>query len=300
MQPSSFFSIVMLLIFIIVGANSFFVINETQKGLILKFSKVHRDSENIPIIYDPGLHLKWPFIETPVVIEKRIQTMDGQPDTFITSDKQNVLVDTYVQWQVGRNSFAQFYLRTRGDSRNAEGFLDKLVDNALRDEFGKFSIKEAISTQRQDMMERIKNSVNEKTLEEYGIEVVDIRVKKVNYNEKVLNTVYEQIISERKAKAVAIRSEGREKANIIVAETDADVKKIKAEADEFARSLRGQADARVAEVYANTYKKAPEFYSFLRSLDAYKASFSSKEDVLVIKPDSEFFRYLKNVKGSKQ
>jgi membrane protease subunit HflC len=297
MKSSSFFLIFATFILVIIGANSFFIINEKQKGLILKFSKVHRDAENNPVVYEPGLHYKLPFIEKPVVIEKRIQTMDGMPDVVTTSEKEYVEVDTYVQWRVENDRFGQFYLRTSGDSRRAEDALERLVDDALRQEFGKYPIKEAISSQRKDMMENIRKTVNDKTLEEYGIEVVDIRVKKVNYTKEVVQNVYNQIISERKAKAIAIRSEGQQKANIISAETDADVKKIKAEADEFARTLRGKADAEVAEIYATTYKKAPEFYTFLRSLDAYKSSFSSKDDVLVIKPDSEFFKYLKDAKG---
>lgn len=297
MKPSSFFAIFALFIGIVVAVNSYFIIDETQKGLILKFSKVHRDANDSPIIYSPGIHFKIPFIETPVVIEKRIQTMDGIPDVVTTSEKEYVEVDTYVQWKVEENSFGQFYLRTNGDSRRAEDALEKLVDDAMREEFGKYPIRDAISSEREDMMDNIKNNVNKKTLKEYGIQVVDIRVKKVNYTKEVVQNVYDQIISERKAKAVAIRSEGQEKANIITAETDAEVKKIKAEADEFARTLQGKADAKVAQVYADTYKKAPEFYSFLRSLDAYKASFATKDDVLVIKPDSDFFKYLNDSLG---
>lgn len=297
MKTSSLLSIIILFAAIIVGVNSFFIINETEKGLILKFSKVHRDTDNNPIVYDPGFHFKIPFVEKPIVIEKRIQTMDGVPDIVTTSEKEYVEVDTYVQWKVEEKSFGQFYLRTSGNSRRAEEALERLVDDALRQEFGKYPIKEAISSQREDMMDNIKATVNEKTLIEYGIEVVDIRVKKVNYTKEVVENVYKQIISERKAKAIAIRSEGQEKANVVRSQTDADVKKIKAEADEFARTLQGKADATVAEVYAGTYKKAPEFYAFLRSLDAYRASFGSKDDVLVIKPDSEFFRYLKDARG---
>ncbi len=284
------------LVLILFGVNSIYVIDETKKALKLKFGKVLRDAEELPVVFEPGLHFKIPVIETIIFLDARIQTMDGDPDVFTTSNKQFLDVDTYVQWRV--QNFSQFYLRTNGQLRQAESLLERLVDNALRDQFGTRTLQEAISEQREDLMDQIRSDVNSR-VPEYGIEVIDIRVKKVNYTSEVVSQVYEQIKSERKATAIDIRSQGIKEGNIMRAKTDADVQRILAQADEYSRTVKGNADAEVAEIYAKTYNRNPEFYAFLRSLDAYKASFSNKDDVLVIKPDSEFFKYLKSSKGTK-
>ena len=296
MQGKGFWIGILALVVLLAGINSVYVIDESQRALKLRFGKVLRNAEdNTPVVYAPGIHFKWPIADSIIRIDARVQSMDGDPDVFTTSNKQFLDVDTYVQWRV--NDFSQFYLRTNGQFRQAESFLERLVDNGLRDQFGQRTLQESISEQREELMNEIREDVNQR-VPEYGIEVVDIRVKKVNYTSKVVTQVYEQIKSERKATAIDIRSQGQKEANILRAKTDADVQRILAEADEYARTTRGKADAEVAKIYADTYNKSPEFYAFLRSLDAYKASFSSKDDVLVIKPDSEFFKYLKN--GNKQ
>jgi membrane protease subunit HflC len=296
MQGKGFWIGILALVVLLAGINSVYVIDESQRALKLRFGKVLRNAEdNTPVVYAPGIHFKWPMADSIIRIDARVQSMDGDPDVFTTSNKQFLDVDTYVQWRV--DDFSQFYLRTNGQFRQAESFLERLVDNGLRDQFGQRTLQESISEQREELMNEIREDVNER-VPEYGIEVVDIRVKKVNYTSKVVTQVYEQIKSERKATAIDIRSQGQKEANILRAKTDADVQRILAEADEYARTTRGKADAEVAKTYANTYNKNPEFYAFLRSLDAYKASFNSKDDVLVIKPDSEFFKYLKN--SSKQ
>lgn len=292
MQGKGFWIGILALVVLLAGINSVYVIDESQRALKLRFGKVLRNAEdNTPVVYAPGIHFKWPIADSIIRIDARVQSMDGDPDVFTTSNKQFLDVDTYVQWRV--NDFSQFYLRTNGQFRQAESFLERLVDNGLRDQFGQRTLQESISEQREELMNEIREDVNQR-VPEYGIEVVDIRVKKVNYTSKVVTQVYEQIKSERKATAIDIRSQGQKEANILRAKTDADVQRILAEADEYARTTRGKADAEVAKIYADTYNKSPEFYAFLRSLDAYKASFSSKDDVLVIKPDSEFFKYLKN------
>ncbi|MEE4246890.1 MAG: protease modulator HflC [Kangiellaceae bacterium] len=291
----SWFIIIALLAFL-VGSKSIYVIDETQRALILEFGKVKRDAEGLPEIRKPGLHFRVPIKDSVIRLDARVQTMDGDPDVFTTSNKQFLDVDTYVMWRV--KDFAQFYLRTNGQVRQAESLLDRLVDNGLRDQFGQRTLNESISEQREELMGKIASDVNDRVVE-YGIEVVDIRVKKVNYTADVVTRVYEQIKSERQATATDIRSQGKKEGNILRAKTDADVQRIIAEADEYSRTTRGDADAQVAKIYANTYNKNPEFYAFLRSLDAYKASFSSKDDILVIKPDSEFFKYLKDSTGKK-
>jgi len=294
MQFRTFLLLLVGVVVLFVGLNSFFIVSETQRALKLTFGKVERDEQELPVVYEPGLHLKLPLFETVITLDARVQTMDPSPDVFTTSNKQFLDVDTYVQWRI--KDFSQFYLRTNGQFRQAENLLERLVDNGLRDQFGQRTLQESISEQREDLMDEIRVDVNNR-VPEYGIEVVDIRVKKVNYTSEVVGKVYDQIKSERRATAIDIRSQGQKDGNILKAKTDADVQRILAEADEYARTTRGNADAEVARIYAETYNKNPEFYAFLRSLDAYKKSFSSKDDVLVIKPDSEFFKYLKDSSG---
>lgn len=296
MSNKGLISMVLTFLVLVVVANSVFVIDEAERALKLRFSKVVRSADNIPEVYQPGIHFKVPYIESVIKLDARMQTLDGLPDVFTTVDKEFLDVDTYAQWKI--NDFAQFYLKTSGDFKKAEGLLERFVDNGLRNQFGQRQLEEAISGQRDELMDEIKDFVNPKVLE-YGIELVDLRVKKVNYTSRVLVDVYNQIISERKAKAVAIFNEGQQKGNIIRAETDASVKKTLADADEYARTKKGSADAEAAKIYADTYNQNPEFYAFLRSLDAYKASFKDQGDILVVQPDSEFFKYFKSSTGKK-
>jgi len=296
MSNKSLFIIILILVTLMGLSKSIYIVEETEKGLILRFSKVLRDADDLPRVYDPGLHFKIPFADSTVLIDTRVQLMDGTPDVFTTQNKEFLDVDTYVQWKV--TDFARFYIRTNGNFRTAEGFIEGFVDNGLRNQFGKRTIEQAISGEREELMGDIRTFVNSK-VPEYGLEVVDIRVKKVNYTSRVLRNVYEQIISERGAQAKLIRSEGKEEGNIVKAKTDANVLRLLAEADEYARTMRGEADAEAAKIYADTYNKDPEFYAFLRSIDAYKASFENKNDILVVSPDSDFFKYLKNADGKK-
>jgi len=296
MSNKSFFSIIIGLVALVVVSKSIYIIDETQKGLVLRFDKVIRDSDDLPKISEPGIHFKVPMADKVVVIDRRVQIMDGTPDVFTTQNKEFLDVDTYVQWKV--KDFAKFYLRTSANFNRAEGFLEDFVDSGLRNQFGKRTLQQAISGEREELMGDLQTFVDSK-ITEYGMEVVDVRVKKVNYTSRVLVNVYEQIKSERNARAVLIRSDGTQKGNIVMAETDANVLRTLAEGDEYARVKRGEADGKAAKIYADTYNKDPEFYAFLRSLDAYKASFNGKDDIMVVQPDSDFFKYFKDSKGTK-
>jgi modulator of FtsH protease HflC len=296
MSTKGLLGTIALFIGLIVVSKSIYIVEETDRGLILRFGKVLRDADNLPVVYSPGLHFKIPVSDKVVLIDTRVQLMDGSPDVFTTQNKEFLDVDTYVQWKV--TDFAKFYIRTNGNFRTAEGFIEGFVDNGLRNQFGKRTIEQAISGEREELMGDIRTFVNSK-VPEYGLEVVDIRVKKVNYTSRVLKNVYDQIISERGAQAKLIRSEGLQEGNIVKAKTDANVLRTLAEADEYSRTIRGTADAEAAKIYADTYNKDPEFYAFLRSLDAYKASFKDKNDVIVVKPDSDFFKYFKQSSAKK-
>lgn len=294
MSNRGFSGIILLLIVVLILNSSLFVLYEGSRGLVRHFGKVERDADNKPIIYEPGIHIKWPMVDNVIIIDARTQTLDGAPNVFTTVDKEFLEVDTYVQWQV--DDFSQFYLRTNGQFREADNLLDRLVDNGLRDQFGQRSLKDAISGEREDLMQGIKENVNLK-VPEYGIKVIDIRVKKINYPNEVAAKVYERMKSERIATATKTKTEGEKEGNIIRAKTDREVQEILSEGDQLAREIRGSADAEAAKIYADTYNKDPEFYAFLRSLDAYKASFKGKEDVIVVKPDSDFFKYFNEAGG---
>ncbi len=280
------------LLFIV--SQSMFIVKQQQKGFILRFSQVLKDSAGKPVVNNPGLHFKMPFIDTVKKLDSRIQTFDGRADRITTSDKTDLIVDTYVKWRV--KDFGQFYLRTQGSIQRANGFIDRFVDASTRAQFGTRNIEQLIYQDRDETIQAIMAEVAQKT-PEFGIEVVDIQVKKVNYPDEIREKVFQEMISERKEFANANRAEGSKEAEKIRADTDAKQKIIIAEADRTSREIRGQADAEAAKIYAETYNKNPEFYAFLRSLDAYKASFQDSGDVMVIKPDSEFFKYFKDAKG---
>ncbi len=296
MSNKGFFGIILLLVVVLVLNSTIFVLSEGSRGLVRHFGKVERNAEDIPIIYEPGIHFKFPLIDNVIYIDARMQTLDGAPNVFTTVDKEFLEVNTYVQWKV--IDFSQFYLRTNGQFRVAGDLLDRLVDNGLRDQFGQRTLKDAISGEREDLMFDIKADVNQK-VPEYGIEVIDIRVKKINYPNEVAAKVYDRMKSERVATSTKTKTEGEKKGNIIRSQTDQKVQEILSEGDQVAREIKGQADAETAKIYADTYNKDPEFYAFLRSLDAYKASFNGKEDIIVVKPDSDFFKYFKQADGTK-
>lgn len=274
-------------------ANSLFTVDQTQRALVLRFGKVLRDGET-PRIYEPGLHLKMPIADKVLPLDARLQTMERDQERVLTAEKKFMLVDAYVKWRI--QDFEQFYLRTNGDFRTAEDLMERMVNTGLRSEFGKRSNKELISDARSSMVDTLKAYANTGA-HDLGMDVVDVRVKTINYPEEVSGNVYNRMRAERQRVATEHRSKGEKEANIIKAKTDAMVRVLMADAERDANRLRGEGDAEAAKIYADAYQKNPEFYAFLRSLDAYRASFDGRNDVLVLKPDSEFFKYMKSAGG---
>ncbi len=280
-----------VVVLLLVLSVSLFRVQQWERAIVLRFGEIIVNDEGGSRVYEPGLYIKIPFADRVVKMDARIQTADGDSNRIATSEQKDLIVDTYVKWRI--ENFGQFYRRTNGNLNTAQGLLENTVENALRIEFGKRARHQVVSGERTEVMDILRKDTN--TLSpELGIKVVDIRVKKINLPDEVSESVYDRMRKERERIANKHRSDGEREANIIRAKADADVQRILAEADRKARQIRGGADATAAEIYAKTYQKDPEFYAFLRSLDAYKASFDSKQDVLVIKPDSEFFRYFKN------
>ena len=284
--------IVILLGFLVYG--SLFVVSEGSKAIVIQFGKVQRDSNNQTVVFEPGLHFKLPIFDLVVLLDSRIQTLDEVPSRFVTSEKKDLIVDLYVKWKI--KDFAKYYLATGGIKGNAEVLLQQKVNNGLRSEFGTRTISQIVSGERSELMDEAMNQAATSS-DELGIEIVDVRVKQINLPPEVRNFIFERMRTEREAVAREHRSEGKKKADFIKADVDARVTVLLADAERNARKLKGEGDAQAAKIYADTYAKDAEFYHFLRSMDAYKASFKDKSDVLVVEPNSDFFRYMKAPKG---
>lgn len=285
------FAIALIVVFVILGFGSIFVVKEGSKGIVIQFGKVKRDANEQTIVYEPGLHFKLPFLDRVKQLDARVQTLDDAPDRFVTSEKKDLIVDSYVKWRI--NDFAKYYLATLGGiTERAEQLLKQKVNNGLRSEFGTRTISEIVSGERSELMDEAMAQSQESS-EELGIEIIDVRVKQINLPLEVSNSIFDRMRAERTAVAKEHRSQGQEQSEIIRADIDRRVTIMLADAERNARKLRGEGDAESAKIYADTYSKDPEFFSFLRSMDAYKRSFSNKQDVLIVEPDSDFFRYMK-------
>ncbi|MGJ8681899.1 protease modulator HflC [Paraglaciecola sp.] len=274
--------------------SALFVVEEGNKAIVIQFGKVQRGDDGETVVFAPGLHFKLPFFDRVVKLDARIQTLDEVPDRFVTSEKKDLIVDLYVKWKI--KDFAKYYLATGGIKSSAEVLLQQKVNNGLRSEFGTRTIQQIVSGERSELMDEAMAQASTSS-DELGIEIVDVRVKQINLPPEVRNFIFQRMRTEREAVAREHRSEGKEKAEFIKAEIDAKVTVMLADAERNLRKLKGEGDAQAAQIYAETYTKDPEFYSFLRSMDAYKRSFSSKQDVLVVEPDSDFFGYMKKQKG---
>ena len=273
---------------------SVIVVQEGQRGIMLRFNKVHRDADNKVIIYEPGLHFKVPVIDQLKTLDARIQTLDGQEDRFVTVEKKDLLVDSYVKWRI--SDFGQFYTSTGGDYQKASDLLRRKVNDRLRSEIGSRTIKDIVSGSRGELMAGAQKALNagEDGAERLGIEVVDVRVKQINLPNEVSSSIYQRMQAERAAVAREHRSQGEEKAEFIRADVDRKVVLILANANKTAEALKGQGDAEAAKIYADAFKQEPEFYSFVRSLKAYEESFAAgSNNMMLLKPDSEFFRFMK-------
>lgn len=277
--------------------SSVFIIDEGQKGIVVQFGKVKRVDSGEPRLYEPGLHFKVPLIDQVRKMDARIQTLEGQADRFVTSEKKDLIIDSYVKWKI--EDFSKYYLATGGGNKiQAEDLLKRKINNGLRSEIGNRTIKDIVSGERSTVMEDALMKMARSS--ELGIKVVDVRIKQINLPVEVSSSIYQRMRAERTAVAREHRSQGREQAEILRADIDRKVTVMIADAESNARQLRGEGDAEAAKIYADSYKKDPEFFSFVRSMEAYRKSFAGSNDLMVLKPDSEFFRYLKSPHGDKQ
>jgi len=286
------FLIAVIALVFILTVSSVFIIFEGERGIVFQFSKIKRDTDSgLMKVYEPGLHFKLPFINTVRKLDARIQTLDEAPDRFVTSEKKDLMVDSFVKWRIV--DFSTFYLRTGGSTDNARALLKQKVNNGLRTEFGTRTIKEIVSGDRNSIMAKALESA-ESSREDLGIEVIDVRIKAINLPTEVSASIYDRMRAERTAVAKEHRSQGQEQSEIIRATIDSKVTIMLATAQKNAQEVRGDGDAQAAKIYADSYGQDAEFFNFYRSLLAYEKSFSSKSDIMVVKPDSDFFHYLKD------
>lgn len=283
MSNKSIFGVIVALVVIVVGWNSFYIVSETQRGLVLQFGKVVRD--DVP----SGLHFKLPFVQEAKLFDARLLTLDTATQRYLTLEKKALMVDSFAKWRIF--NVQRYYTATSGMRSIAEERLSRQLESGLRNEVARRTLHEVVAGERDQLMADITADLNRVASREMGIEVLDVRVKAIDLPREVNRSVFERMSSEREREAREHRAKGRELAEGIRADADRQQRVILAEAFREAEEIRGQGDAEAASIYAAAYNKDPEFYSFYRSLQAYRESFSSKSDVLVLDPDSEFFRF---------
>ncbi|EOI3505950.1 protease modulator HflC [Cronobacter sakazakii] len=329
--------IAVIIIALVVLYTSIFVVKEGERGIILQFSKVVRDNDNKPKVYEPGLHFKLPFIESVKTLDARIQTMDNQADRFVTKEKKDLIVDSYIKWRI--SDFSRYYLATGGgDLSQAEVLLKRKFSDRLRSEIGRLDVKDIVTDSRGRLTSEVREAlnsgsagtedevetpaaddaiasaakrvteetngkvpvINPNSMAALGIEVVDVRIKQINLPAEVSEAIFNRMRAEREAVARRHRSQGQEEAEKLRAAADYEVTRTLAEAERQARILRGEGDAEAAKLFADAFSQDPDFYAFIRSLRAYESSFNSNQDVMVLSPDSDFFRYMKTPANSRR
>ncbi len=274
---------VVVIIALIIGLNSVFVVKQYEFAIKFRLGEVVRTD------YEPGLHWKMPFINNVEKLEKRMITLDMRPEQMNTAEQKFVEVDYYVKWRI--TDPRQFYISTQGgDMMFTRSRLGQLIRNDLRDEFAQRTLSEVVSEQRRDMMERLVARADQR-FQDFGIDVIDVRIKRIELTEEVLNSVFDRMETQRTEFANELRSLGRESAERIQADADRQVRVLLANAERDAQRIRGEGDAQAIEIYANAFNRDREFYSFWRSLNAYQNSFGTENDILLMDTNSEFFRY---------
>jgi membrane protease subunit HflC len=286
MGNKSLTALIVGVVLAIVAWNSFYIVSQTERAVMLRFGRIVEPDVK------PGLHLKIPYVNSVRKFDARLMTLDTTTSRFLTLEKKALMVDSYAKWRV--DDAERFYTATSGMKQIADERLARRLEAALRDQFGKRTLHESVSGQRDELMSLVTSSLNRAAQQELGIEVVDVRVKGIDLPREVNRSVFERMSSEREREAREHRAKGKELAEGIRADADRQRRVLLAEAFREAEELRGDGDAQAAGIYASAYGQDREFYSFHRSLQAYRESFSNKEDVLVLDPNSDFFRYLES------
>ena len=282
----NFLAAIVVVALLLVGT-SIFTVDQRQFAIVFQLGEVRE------VINTPGLYFKWPMIQNVRYFDKRILTLDSaEPERFITSEKKNVLVDSYVKWKIIDPRL--YYVSVAGDESRAKTRLSQTVNAGLREEFGKRTVHDVVSGERDKIMAQMREKAD-LDARKIGVQIVDVRVKRVDLPTEVSESVYRRMEAERKRVANELRSEGSAEAEKIRANAEKQREVIIAEAYRDAQKIKGEGDAKAAATYAQAFNQNPEFYAFYRSMEAYRGSFKSKNDVIVVEPNSDFFKYMKNI-----
>lgn len=274
----------LILVVVLTVASTIYTVDEREKVIVVRLGQVLRHDDA------PGVHLKAPFLDNLRYFDSRILTMDADPQPFLTKEKKYVVVDSFVKWRIV--DALKFYLTVGGQESEARRRLEQVVNSGLRDEFGKRTVKSVVSEERHQIMEILTGYAN-KEAGKFGIEVVDVRLQRVDLPEEVSQSVFQRMKAERSRIANELRAQGAETAEKIRAEAERKREVLLAEAYRKGETLRGDGDARATAIYGGAASRAPEFYSLYRSLNAYKESFRKKDDIMIVDPSADFFRYMK-------
>ena len=288
MKKSNIFISAFSLIAVIFISQSLFVVSEVEREVKLRFGEI------VQFDVEPGLHFKWPIINSVRYFDSRILTLDAQPQRYLTSEKKALMVDSFIKWRV--KDVAKYFTTTGGDEERAKRLLSQRVDTGLRNEFGVRTVKEVVSGERDQLMNSLTSMLDEIAQDELGVQVIDLRVKRIDLPLEVSESVYNRMRTERQRLARELRAQGNEVAEKIRATADKDKTVILADAYRMAEEIKGDGDAEATATYASAFTKDTEFYDFTRSLKAYQSTFETKGDILLIDPDSDFFKYLDNSK----
>lgn len=275
---------IVALLAIVTLMSAFYAVDEREKVIVVRFGQILRHDDV------PGLHLKAPFIDDARFFDSRILTMDADPQPFLTREKKYVVVDSFVKWRV--LDARQYYLTVGGQETEARRRLEQVINSGLRDEFGKRDVQSVISTERGKIMQ-ILTQYADREARRFGIEVLDVRLQRVDLPDEVSQSVYQRMKAERARIANELRAQGEEAAEKIRANAERQREVLLADAYRQAERIRGEGDARATAVYAEAYGRSPEFYAYYRSLNAYKESFKSKDDIMIVDPSADFFKYMK-------
>jgi membrane protease subunit HflC len=281
-------AIIVIVLLVIVGLNSVFIVNQKQRAILFALGEIKRTD------FKPGLYLKVPFVNNVRKYERRLMTMDSKPERILTGEKKNVLVDYYVKWYI--SDVAQYYRSLGGREDSAKFRMSQIIKDALQAELGNRTIREVVSGERKEIMVNVAKAGKEK-LAEFGLTIVDVRIKQIELPQNVQNSVFDRMRAERERIAKEHRAEGEKAARIIKAGADRKRVELLADARRKAEKIRGAGDAKATQIYAEAYSQDPKFYGFYRSLEAYRKSFEGQGDFLVLEPDSEFFEYFKQSPG---
>ena len=282
MSGKSMMWTILAVIVVAIGSSTVYYVDEREKAIVFQFGEIVRSND------EPGIHFKAPLINNVKFFDARVQTMDSDPELYLTREKKNLVVDSFVKWRI--TNAADYYTRLGGLVSNARNRLAQRVNDALRSEFGNRSVQQVISGDRVEIMDVVRQLTNEETAS-LGIEVLDVRLKRVDLDPDISERVYQRMEAERSRVAKDLRARGAEAAERIRADADRDRAIILAEARQAAQEVKGQGDAQATAIYADAFTRDREFYRMYRSLNAYRNTFATPDNLLVIEPDSEFFRY---------